>query len=249
MKKIKIRNAKELSPKFSTKEDFNNGYLKEHFNNFEIIISEIYKTENYIVLAPSNIHCFNKIMKDWPEDIELEVFEKDMGPTLCVNKIPESMEIETVKIVIINCGLHPENVHRLKRKNGNPTTLVLFKLKNQGEEQHAKRYGIKIDNKVKNVREYVNKDKLVIRCFKCNKYGHLSNTCRNSNSICPRCGSSKLKCKGICPRQNWKCVNCLGNHSAAWEGWKKYKEKLKEVTQAVNVKSYAEAAKSDMTYE
>ena len=160
--------------------------MKEHFNNFEIIISEIYKTENYIVLAPSNIHCFNKIMKDWPEDIELEVFEKDMRPTLCVKKIPESMEIETVKNVIINCGLHPENVHRLKRKNGNSTTLVLFKLKNQGEEQHAKRYGIKIDNKVKNVREYVNKDKLVIRCFKCNKYGHLSNTCRNSNSLCPR---------------------------------------------------------------
>ena len=75
--------------------------MKEHFNNFEIIISEIYKTENYKVLAPSNIHCFNKIMKDWPEDIELEVFEKDMGPILCVNKIPESMEIETVKIVIV----------------------------------------------------------------------------------------------------------------------------------------------------
>ena len=37
--------------------------------------------------------------------------------------------------IILNCGLHPENVHRLKRTNGNPTTLVLFKLKNESEEQ------------------------------------------------------------------------------------------------------------------
>ena len=34
-----------------------------------MITSEINKTENYIVLTPSNIHCFNKIMKDWPEKI------------------------------------------------------------------------------------------------------------------------------------------------------------------------------------
>ena len=40
------------------------------------------KTGKYIILTPSNIHCFNKIMKDWPEDIikkdQLEVYEKDM---------------------------------------------------------------------------------------------------------------------------------------------------------------------------
>ena len=77
---------------------------------------------------------------------------------------------------------------------------------------------------------------------------HLSNACRNSNSLCPSCGSSKLKCKGSCPKQHWKSVNCLVNHSAAWEGCKKYKEKLKEVTQTINIKSYAEAVKSDMSY-
>ena len=40
----------------------------------------------------------------------------------------------------------------------------------------------------------------------------------------------------------------MGNHSAAWDVCKKYKEKLKEVTQAINVKSYAEAVKSGMSY-
>ena len=33
-----------------------------------------------------------------------------------------------------------------------------------------------------------------------------------------------------------------------WEGCKKLKEKLKEVTQAINVKSYVEVVKSDMSY-
>ena len=33
-----------------------------------------------------------------------------------------------------------------------------------------------------------------------------------------------------------------------WEGCKKYKEKLKEVTQTINVKSYAKVAKSDLEY-
>lgn len=74
----------------------------------------------------------------------------------------------------------------------------------------------------------VNKEKLIIRCFKYNKFVHLSNNCnKNNNSHCPRCGTSKLKRKGNCPKQSWKFFNCLGNHSAAWEGCKKYKEKLK----------------------
>ena len=45
---------------------------------------------------------------------------------LCINKIPENIEIEMVKNIIGNCGLHPENIHRLVRKNGDPTTFILF---------------------------------------------------------------------------------------------------------------------------
>ena len=31
-----------------------------------------------------------------------------------------------VKNIIVNCGLHPENIHRLVRKNGDPTTFILY---------------------------------------------------------------------------------------------------------------------------
>ena len=40
----------------------------------------------------------------------------------------------------------------------------------------------------------------------------------------------------------------MGNDSAVWEGCKKYEEKVKEVTQTINVKSYTEVTKSDMAY-
>ena len=59
---------------------------------------------------------------------------------------------------------------------------------------------------------------------------------------------NKQNCKGNCPKQHWKCANCLRNHSDAWEGCKKYKEKLEKVTQAINIKSYAEVVESDMSY-
>ena len=204
--KIRIKNAKELIQKCPTKERLSNRYLKEVFKDNEPAVFEIKKNQNYIILAPSNSYCFNKIMEDWPEDImkkdQLEVFEKDLRPMLCVNKIPENMEIEVYMEIIVTCGLHPENIHRFVRKNGNPKILVLFKFKNEGEEQHAKRYGIKIDNKIKKLREYVNKEELIIKCFKCNKFGYLSNSCENNNILCPICVSNKQKCKGNYPKQH-----------------------------------------------
>ena len=76
------------------------------------------------MLARSNI-----IKKD-----QLEV-----RPTLCFNKIPEKVNVDTIKNVIISYSLYAKNVQRVKRKNVDPTTLILLKLKNEKEEQNAKR--------------------------------------------------------------------------------------------------------------
>ena len=55
-----------------------------------------------------------------------------------------------IKSIILNCGQHPENVHRLKKKNGDPTTQILSKLKNEIEEQHTKdmKLRLKIKSKI-----------------------------------------------------------------------------------------------------
>lgn len=130
------------------------------------------------------------IKKDQPE-----VTEQDLRPTLCVNKIQKEVDVDVIKNVIITYDLHPKNVQRSKRKNEDPTTMILFKLKNEREEQHAKRYGTEIENSIKTVRVYVNKEKLIIECFNNNKFGNLSNACKNNNSLCPICGTNESKCK------------------------------------------------------
>ena len=68
-----------------------------------MLISETNKTKNMSYLLHQ---IFIVLKKD-----QLVVFEKDPRPILCVNKIPKNMEIEMVKNIILNCGLHPENIH------------------------------------------------------------------------------------------------------------------------------------------
>ena len=76
--------------------------MKEHFKNHELLISEINKAEIYVIIAPSNVYCFNKAMKNWPEDFvkknELAGFEKDNRLTLCLNKIPKIWKMKQLKI-------------------------------------------------------------------------------------------------------------------------------------------------------
>ena len=64
--KIEIR---KLIKKLPTKENLNNGYLKGNFKDNKPVVFEINKHQNYVILVLSNIRCFYKIMKDWPEDI------------------------------------------------------------------------------------------------------------------------------------------------------------------------------------
>ena len=46
-----------------------------------------------IVIAPSNVHCFHEIMKNWPKDTtkkdQFEFFNKDLRPTLSINNVDD----------------------------------------------------------------------------------------------------------------------------------------------------------------
>ena len=60
------------------------------------------------MLASSNFHCFDEIIKDWPEDVikkdQIEIFNKHLRPTLYVNKVPEeTVDIKTIKNLSNSC--------------------------------------------------------------------------------------------------------------------------------------------------
>lgn len=79
-----------------------------------------------------------------------------------------------------------------------------------------------------------------LRCFKCQKYGHVSAVCRG-NQRCARCGGNHEygKCgEGV----KAKCCNCGGEHSAGFGGCIVHKQAVKiqnvRITEGL---TYAEA--------
>jgi hypothetical protein len=83
----------------------------------------------------------------------------------------------------------------------------------------------------------------VVRCFKCQRFGHYASSCRAGKSRCVRCGEDHKydECK---TRDEPKCCRCGGAHSAAYGGCiTMIREKEIQYMKTTNKLSYAEAAK------
>ena len=174
---------------------------------------------------PTTIQDFNKFFKSWPDS----------------SGIPKDLKNKFIR----NFQFEPENFKRLIRKNGRETTLITFQLNSEEQTIQAKQYGIKFEGIVYGIREYIDKEKKIIKCFKCNKFGHFVNICKQQEK-CPRYNNLKSSCKDSCNKEIWKCINCGGDHSAAWTRCPIYKEKLKEVNTKMQIKTYSQVAASNI---
>ena len=115
------------------------------------------------------------------------------------------------------------------------TTAVLITFKD-GNELPA---DVKLGYRRFKVRQY---NPTPTRCFKCQAFGHQAQACRSS-VICPRCAGKHAF--DACPaKDERKCPNCKGNHTAAYRGCPKYKVAQQIVRVAEQEKlTYAAAAK------
>lgn len=93
-----------------------------------------------------------------------------------------------------------------------------------------------------NVNEFVPRP---MRCYKCQRYGHVANNCRGSVR-CPKCGGSHGYDQ--CSKESPSCLHCGGDHSVAFTGCPKYKEAKEVQTFRIKNKvSYAQAVKAVCT--
>lgn len=88
------------------------------------------------------------------------------------------------------------------------------------------------------VKQYIPKP---LRCYKCNRFGHVASKCRG-NERCAKCGGSHTAAN--CSNTFVKCVNCNGNHSAASKECPRYHHEAQVLQfQASKKLTYAEASK------
>ena len=111
-------------------------------------------------------------------------------------------------------------------------TLITFNLVNSPDRPELLRGGLSINN-------CINRDKLLYKCYTCNKIGHLTKNCKLKEKLCPK--SNNTNCSGTCPKALWKCTNCNGNHSAACKGCPSIKAVISKSMERRQNLSYAQA--------
>ena len=104
--------------------------------------------------------------------------------------------------------------------------LITFSLVNSSDKAELLKSGLVTNNQRKTVRDYINRDRLIHKCFTCRKIGHLTKNCKVKVKLCPKYKTPN--CAGNCPKSSWKCTNCGGNHSAAYKGCPSFKTALTE---------------------
>lgn len=189
-------------------------------------------------LVCSDINQFNlakRIQMFDKKKVVIEIPEDRSNFEYCfIYGIAPDYALEELKIDIIPS---PQAVYRLNRQGQPSTTVKLGYTQGLPAKVHIGYFS------------YSTRpcSDLPVRCFKCQRYGHVATSC-NATMVCPRCSGPHTY--NSCPNQNdptkVHCNNCGGGHSAAYAGCPIYREALeinklkseKKMTYAQAIKEY-----------
>ena len=202
------------------------------------VVSARYISNNRIIVFCKSSQQKQKALslsKLGKEDVEcVEVGVRD-GTKGVITGVPMNISEEVMKTCMEGGTLvKATRFHTTKEGKKVPSTTILLQF---SELQLPKR--VMIGYVCYPVRPYV---PAPLRCFKCQRLGHVAAVCRGARRCC-RCGGDHDygQCgEGVQPR----CCNCGGAHSAAFQGCVKQQEEQEvQKYRAVNQVSYAEAVK------
>ena len=85
--------------------------------------------------------------------------------TLCINKVNIATTLEDIEQAFIYRDIPIKNLKRCTKADGSSMTLITFNLVNSSDRPELLRGGLSINNKKKAVRDYINRDKLLYKCY------------------------------------------------------------------------------------
>ena len=116
----------------------------------------------------------------------------------------------------------------------NEEFMGIIKVKFQTEDQlkEAMQNKISIYNQKYIVEKYISKRR-IIRCMKCQRFGHIERLCRETKPVCGKCTSRNHETRQCqAPEANFKCYHCKENHMTGDKECPVIIEKMDELNQS-----------------
>ena len=133
-------------------------------------------------------------------------------------------------IGLIGAEFGVEYCKRIKSR-GKDTHVITVKFKSNLELKKAIDQGLKVGNESLNFHESYGRQRMIIRCYKCQEFGkHLANQCPNKIK-CTKCSGEHRQ--ENCSEDKEKCANCKGDHRAdsiSCTTFQEHKEKVQSFT-------------------
>ena len=118
------------------------------------------------------------------------------------------------------------------KKNEEFMGIIKIKFENNEDLSHAMTNRLSIFNERYKVEDYIAKRR-VIRCMRCQTFGHVARLCLKPKPVCGKCTSNSHETnKCTIAEDNYKCYHCKENHMSGDKNCRVIKEKEEELNQS-----------------
>ena len=123
----------------------------------------------------------------------------------------------------------------IKKPDNAKMTMVKVDLQERTMLETALANGLFVNQLFFRPTEYIEKTDIhVTRCFNCQKFGHIAPSCKLGQKY-GKCAENQNTDSCHQPEQNYKCVNCLEQHSSALKECPVYLKTLEKLYQSRSV--------------